>query len=502
MSKGKVVGAVIAVLAVGGVAAALVTSGNQATEVQLAEVTREDLNVIVAAAGQVQADTRVDLYPPTAGTLSSIEVTEGDRVTAGQVIATMDARPIEVQLAQAEAAYAGAVAQRDAIVKSAPGSSDVEAAQAAVNVAWTSYSLANLRYEAALAGAGAPSAGDIADAQAKVALAQTNAETAKAAYDNFYQTVYQPADPKTPELETTLAVLALTRDQSAANLLSAQQALAALLAAADNTAAIAAAQVARDQAYAAYLGAVAQRDALSRATSVGSALNSADAAIEAADAARALTGDTLSRTQIVAPIDGIVLFNSGAASLLSASGASASGGGPTVGSSVSPAAAPFAVVSLETLAFTANVDEADIVRVLPGMKTLVELDGLADVTFAAEVDRVGIESVLTPTGGTAFPVRLVFSAAGESVLLGMNGSAEIAVDTVEDVITMPVEALLEGDGGHYVFTVEDGRARRTEIKIGQLTDTRVEVRSGLAEGDQVIVSGVSDLADGDRVRTE
>ncbi|MBN2848453.1 MAG: hypothetical protein JXP72_08410, partial [Coriobacteriia bacterium] len=137
------------------------------------------------------------------------------------------------------------------------------------------------------------------------------------------------------------------------------------------------AKMARDQAYAAYLGALSQRDALRKASDVSGAVDSADAAIDAADAARGLANDILQRAVIVAPVDGVVVFNTGAASALSGLGGAVGGSvGPTPGASVTPASAPFAIVSFESLLFTAQVDETDIARVEPGMKTIIELNGL------------------------------------------------------------------------------------------------------------------------------
>lgn len=501
--KSRVVFAVVAVLAIGGAAVAFAVSNANVSEVEVADVTNEDLAVVVSAAGAVEADTRVDVYPPTAGTLATLDVAEGDEVRAGQVLATMDTAPIEIQIAQAEAAYRGAIAQRSAITNAAPGSSELKAAQAAVDAAWSAYSLANAAYEAALAGVGAPSAGDIAQAQALVATAQAAATTAQSAYDSFYTNVYLPApEPRDATLESALVALAFARDQAAANLADAQVSLAALLAASNNTATIAQAKIARDQAYAAYLGAQSQRDALAKASNVSSALASADAAVAAAESALAFANDTLDRAQIVAPIDGVVLFSgSSAASLLSASGVGSGGGSAlSVGASVTPASAPFAVVAFDTLAFTATVDEADIARVKEGMAARILLDGIAETEFTAEVVSIGRESQLTATGGTAFPVRLRFSSGGKPVLLGMNGSTDIEVETIGNATTMPIEALLEDGDSTYAYTVRDGRARRADITVGRMTDMRVEVLSGLSEGDSVIVSGVAELTDGVRVR--
>ena len=280
-----------------------------------------------------------------------------------------------------------------------------------------------------------------------------------------------------------------------ANLTTAEQALAALLAASDSDAAVAAAEMARDQAYAAYLGAVAQREALAKASSVGSALDAADAAIAAAASARDIAESTLASATIVAPVDGIVIFNSPTASLLGGSG-----GGPTEGASVTPASAPFSIVAFDSLLFTAQVDEADIARIEPGMTAIVLLDALAEGEFATQVDRVEPQSVLTVTGGTAFPVRMRIANPDGAILLGMNGSVEIHVDVVGDAVTVPVEAVLEEGVTNYVYLVRDGRAIRQEVEVGRFTDTRAEILSGVSEGEQVVVSGVAELEDGARVK--
>lgn len=498
MSRRKILGAIVALVVIAGVVASFALRGSSGTEVSAEAATLGDLSVTVSASGAVEADDKVDLYPPTAGTLASVEVTEGQRVTAGTLIATMDTAPIEVQLAQAEAAYAGALAQRDTVAKTAPGTADRNAAQAAVNAAWSAYEIANAQYEAAKAGLGAPSAGDIADAQAAVALAQASYDAAEAAYDAFYTNVYLPApEPRDPALETALAALSLARNQAAANLATAQQTLAALLAGASNQAAVATAKVAKDQAYAAYLGAVAQKDALAKASSISSALGSADAAIDAAAAAKSLAEDTLDKATIVAPVDGVVVFNTVSGSIL---------GGPVVkpakGSSVSPAAAPFAIVDFEALQFSAQVDEADIARIDVGMPAIISLDGLPETEFQTKVRSVDTQSVLTPTGGTAFTVRFALLNAGDAVLLGMNGSVEIVVDTIGSAVTVPVEALLEDGETNYVYRVIANKAVYTEVEAGRLTDTRAEIVSGLAEGDTVITSGVTELEDGAPVRVK
>jgi membrane fusion protein (multidrug efflux system) len=51
-----------------------------------------------------------------------------------------------------------------------------------------------------------------------------------------------------------------------------------------------------------------------------------------------------------------------------------------------------------------------------------------------------------------------------------------------------------------VFVVKDGRAERRDIEIGLVLDERVHVVRGLAEGDQVIVTGQAGVRDGAAVQ--
>ena len=65
-----------------------------------------------------------------------------------------------------------------------------------------------------------------------------------------------------------------------------------------------------------------------------------------------------------------------------------------------------------------------------------------------------------------------------------------------NVLTIPIEALFDEGGTSFVYLVEDGMLARTEVEIGTLTETSVEVVSGVAEGDTVALSGAVELVDG------
>ncbi|MCL4078198.1 efflux RND transporter periplasmic adaptor subunit [Coriobacteriia bacterium Es71-Z0120] len=506
MSKNKaLVGAAAVVLVAAGVTWAVVGRGAGAVEVSVEKAARGPLEVTVSAAGSVAPGTKADIFPPAAGTLASIEVSEGQQVKAGDVIAVMDTRPLELQVAQAQAAYDAALAQADAVGQQQPSSADEKAASAAVTAAWSAYQAAAKQYELVSSG-GVSDPAALQQAQTAVTLAQAAYDAAAAAYDAYKASVYDPApEPKDPTIVEALEALESAKQQAADALAAAQANLAALTSAGANPTAVASAKAARDQAWAAYQAALAQQEKLARADT-RKARSSAAAGVEAARQALEYAAGVLERATLRAPIDGTVLFNSATAALpasaLGGSGGGAAGGEPVVGSAVSPASAPFTVVALDDLTFEAQVDEADVVNVKPGMKATVVLDSLPGRSFATTVERIGTASVVTPTGGTAFPVVFRLANAKETVLLGMNGTAEIVVESLQDVLSVPIEAVLDDAGTSYVYTVRDGKAKRVEVTTGRMTETRAEIVSGLTAGDEVIVGGLSSVKDGAAVKVK
>jgi len=496
VSKGRVIAAVVAVVAIVGAGAAIALGAQTgALEVSVETATKGTLSVAVSASGRIEANEKGDIYPPTAGTLASIAVTEGQEVKKGDLIATLDTVPLELQVAQAQAAYEGALAQADAISKTTPSSADKNAASAAVNAAYAAYDVALTQYNAAKVAV---------PPQAAIDQAQLQVDQAQAAYDDALQAyvdfeIANPA-PRDGVAQTALVLLGVVRDQAYSNLVSAQATLAQLLAAQDTTAAVAAAKVAKDQAWAGYLAALAQQSQLDKASSTSAADSSADAGVAAARAALDYAIDNLGNAELRAPMDGTVLFNSatGGISLGGASGA----GKPTVGSAVSPASAPFSIVYFDSLLFNAQVDEADVAKVKEGQAVYITLDAIPAETFETVVERIDRTSVLTPTGGTAFPVLMRLRDAGDRVLLGMNGSVDIEIDTVQNAVTVPVEAVLDDAGESYVFVVRGGKVERVHVVTGRLTDTRAQILEGLVAGDDVAVSGLTELVDGASVKVK
>jgi HlyD family secretion protein len=475
----KIIIAVIALVVVAGLAGvfALRAKGG-GPQIQTATVAETNLGVTVSASGKIQAGSRADMYPPTAGTLAAVYVSDGATVTAGQRIAKMDTGPLELAVNQARAGLAQAQAALKNVDAQAVSSADVTAAKANVTASKKAWDSAK---KAANAVDG-PSQGQIDAAEASKDAAKQSYDNATDAYDAALL-VYGSTSPTTS--------VALSAKKSAyAGYLGAKATYDSLVAT-NMSSAQAAANSGVSQAYAGYKAAQAALKK-AQAANPSSQKTAARAAVTSAAKALELAQSTLSDATLRAPIDGTVFFNA-----TGAPGADGQTPLPAAGAAVAPQAAPFSVVDLGGSTFIAEVDEADIDRVRVGMEADVTLDSFPGETFKTKVTHINSAAQPTATGGTIFPVELAITDTNQNILIGMKGDATIKVSSIPSALTIPLEALFNENGTNFVYKVEGGtKLVKTTITIGAQTDTDVEVIEGLKKGDVVALASPTTYTDG------
>lgn len=136
MKKWRLLGGVVGILLLSATLAGAMScqSGQQETTQQLAQVVRGDLIVSVSGSGNIAISENANLAFGTSGKIERIYVEEGDEVTKGEVLARLNTGPLELVVAQAQAALDQAEYNLEQIEE--PFSDDdIESAEAAVTAA-------------------------------------------------------------------------------------------------------------------------------------------------------------------------------------------------------------------------------------------------------------------------------------------------------------------------------------------------------------------------------
>lgn len=146
------------------------------------------------------------------------------------------------------------------------------------------------------------------------------------------------------------------------------------------------------------------------------------------------------------------------------------------------------VVSVDSLYIEAFIDEADIAAVSVGQAVNITMDAYQDRVFKGEVYRISP----VVTGGKqetrTFEVRTKMKELPPTIKPGMSAEIEIIVNKLDNVISVPTQAIVKKEGKSFLYIVRDSRAKIIPVTTGIFNWTYTEIVSGLNEGDEVIIN--------------
>ena len=140
----------------------------------------------------------------------------------------------------------------------------------------------------------------------------------------------------------------------------------------------------------------------------------------------------------------------------------------------------------------AEVPEIDIARLKAGQK--------ADITLADGSTAAGVVRLVSPEVDKSTRQGKVRSSLGDNPALRIGSFARGSVATrTSNGLTVPTTAVLWGQDGASVMLVRDTRVLTRKVSTGLDTGERIEIVSGLSDGDVVVAKAGTFLRDGDQV---
>lgn len=150
--------------------------------------------------------------------------------------------------------------------------------------------------------------------------------------------------------------------------------------------------------------------------------------------------------------------------------------------SYQPGTELMSLASLENLLFKGTVDEIDVGRLEEGMKAEIMVGALPDAKISGEIVNIAPKARKSENA-TVFDIEIKITERDEMYLrVGYSATADIVVDERKDVLVVPEGYVKFEDDKEYV-TMTDGEMR--EIQTGLSDGLRIEVISGLEEGDEI-----------------
>jgi len=168
------------------------------------------------------------------------------------------------------------------------------------------------------------------------------------------------------------------------------------------------------------------------------------------------------------------------------------------GTYVTPTTPIATLVNLELLKITFSIPEKYANRMKIDNELSFTVSGSKDL-YKAKI--YAVEPMIDLSTRT-LKVRAIANNPERTLYPGMFANVNLPLETIDDAIMVPTEALIPIQNGKVIFVLKEGKATQIEVETGSRTDKEVRVISGLKVGDTILTSGVMALKDGTPVNVE
>ncbi|MCS7240807.1 MAG: biotin/lipoyl-binding protein [Candidatus Bipolaricaulota bacterium] len=134
-----------------------------------------------------------------------------------------------------------------------------------------------------------------------------------------------------------------------------------------------------------------------------------------------------------------------------------------------------------------SVDQLDVPSLKVGQRGIAVIEALSDKTFPVEILKIGGRAI-TRGSSTVVSVTTKLLQVSPEILVGYTARVEITVASAQNVLRVPISALVRSGRGWTVMKVVDNQAVSQPVTVGITSDLWAEIKSGLQEGDVVLLN--------------
>jgi multidrug efflux pump subunit AcrA (membrane-fusion protein) len=196
-----------------------------------------------------------------------------------------------------------------------------------------------------------------------------------------------------------------------------------------------------------------------------------------------LTTDKLVEFVIQSPSVGTVLEKKVHPGEIITSGTATFGGGTIL----------MTIADLNRMVVKAKINEVNIGRLSVGQPVEVRLDALHGRVFRGAVTAISPRGEKI-NGIVTYQVTIEIENKDQALRPLMTANVDILTDVLQDVITIPLEALRTEHGDDVVYVLANGGRLPRKVRVGLRSESHAVIVHGLAEGETVVIPSYTDPA--------
>ena len=149
------------------------------------------------------------------------------------------------------------------------------------------------------------------------------------------------------------------------------------------------------------------------------------------------------------------------------------------------------IPNLDSMQVETRIHESALDQVHMGQSVRVTIDAFPSVSYKGSVKSVAVLPQQNSWSGSdtkVYETIVTIDEKVEHLKPGMTAVAEILVDSVSDVVTVPLHAVVQHDEQTYVLVRENDSLLPRSVDLGRASETRVSIHRGLKEGESIAIN--------------
>ena len=145
---------------------------------------------------------------------------------------------------------------------------------------------------------------------------------------------------------------------------------------------------------------------------------------------------------------------------------------------------------LSSLIVKSKVREIDLHKIVVGQPALITVDAYPALSLEGELAFIGPlakKQLGRQSGEKYFQVHFSLKTADERLRPGMSARVELQTAVLNQVLSLPIEALFQDSNGPFCFIRIETEVQRRSLQIGHSNEHFIEITGGLARGEQVLL---------------
>lgn len=160
------------------------------------------------------------------------------------------------------------------------------------------------------------------------------------------------------------------------------------------------------------------------------------------------------------------------------------------------------ILNINNVKIKVSIPEKEIAKLTSTTPSRINIPAIQESIVGGRIEKGVQADAMTHT----YDIHINVANPGERLLPGMVAEVTLNNNSAEGAdsgVYLPIRCVQQSaDGKHFVWVVKDKKSHRQNVTIGDTRGDRIEIQSGIGNGDKVIVSGYQKVSEGSEVECQ